>query len=227
MACERLSSSTALAKWAMTLDGKIATRNGDSRWISSSASRRIVHEIRGRVDGVMIGIGTALTDDPLLTARPPGARVATRIIVDSKARLPIESQLVQTVDQGPVLLASGPDAEPAAQQRLEDAGVELLRCTGANHAARLQELLDELGHRQMTNVLVEGGSQLLGTLADLKEIDEVHAFIAPKLVGGQESPMVCGGLGVSSMTDALPLRDVVIQQIDNDVYVQGRVAKEK
>ncbi len=214
------------AKWAMTLDGKIATHRGDSRWISSEAAREVVHQMRGRMDGIVIGIGTALADDPLLTARPAGPRVATRIVVDSDARLPLESRLVQTTDQAPVLLAHGPGADPTQLQLLADAGVELLHCQRSRSSERLMELLDALGQRKMTNVLVEGGSRLLGSLADLGAIDEVHAFIAPKLLGGTDAPSAWAGAGIPTMSDALHLQDVVIQQIDGDVYVRGRVAKE-
>ncbi|MFO1091818.1 MAG: RibD family protein [Planctomycetaceae bacterium] len=99
------------AKWAMTLDGKLSTRTGDSKWISSEESRRIAHELRGRMDAIIVGIGTALADDPLLTARPPGPRVAMRVVLDSEARLPIDSQLVRTAARdAPVLVAVGPRA---------------------------------------------------------------------------------------------------------------------
>ena len=170
----------------MTLDGKIATRTLDSRWVSSDASREIVHRLRGRVDGVMIGRATAAADDPLLTARPPGPRTAVRIVLDSTASLSDSSQLVRTARETPVLVATGPAAAAQDRQRLAAAGCEVIECPGESHADRLAWLLDELGRRRMTNILVEGGGQLLGSLLDLGQIDEVHAFIAPKLIGGSQ-----------------------------------------
>src|SRR5262245_15622465 len=123
-----------IAKWAMTLDGKIATRAGDSRWISGEASREIVHGLRGRMDGVMVGRGTAQRDDPLLTARPPGPRTATRIVVDSRASLSLESQLIRSVGDAPVLVTVGSDAPQENIDRLTAAGCEVVVCrpTGAS-----------------------------------------------------------------------------------------------
>src|SRR5204863_2249433 len=113
------------AKWAMSLDGKIATRTGDSKWISNETSRRVVHALRGRMDGILIGIGTALADDPLLTARPPGPRIATRVVLDSQARLPVESQLVRTISQAPLLIVAGPTAPAERLAALRDRGAEV------------------------------------------------------------------------------------------------------
>jgi diaminohydroxyphosphoribosylaminopyrimidine deaminase/5-amino-6-(5-phosphoribosylamino)uracil reductase len=213
-----------IAKWAMTLDGKLATSTGDSRWISSEASRVIVHRLRGRVDAVLIGSGTAIADDPLLTARPAGARTAARIIVDSRAQLSPRSQLVRTTREAPVIVAVADEAPLEKTITLESAGCEVLRCPGESHAERLLTLLTELGRRRMTNVLVEGGAQLLGALLDARQIDEVHAFIAPKLAGGATAPTAIGGRGRSLMAAAVLLTDPSIQQIGCDAYIHGRVA---
>jgi len=215
-----------IAKWAMTLDGKLATRLGDSRWISCEASRAIVHEIRGRVDGIMVGRATALTDDPLLTARPAGPRKATRIVLDSHASLALTSQLVRTARQTPVLVAVGEQAPSEKRQQLADAGCEVLECPGATSDKRLEWLLDELGRRELTNILVEGGSQLLGSLLDAGQIDEVHAFIAPKLVGGAHAPGPIAGTGLELLANALKLSAPEIVPCGTDVYVRGRVARE-
>jgi diaminohydroxyphosphoribosylaminopyrimidine deaminase/5-amino-6-(5-phosphoribosylamino)uracil reductase len=216
-----------IAKWAMTLDGKLATRTGDSQWISSEASRAVVHQIRGRVDAVMVGSGTARADDPLLTARPSVRedvkRVATRVVVDSAASLSSESRLVQTASDVPVLVAAASEASPDACRRLMEAGVEVVQWPGTR-AERLNALLAELGRRRMTNVLVEGGSRLLGALFDARAVDEVHVFIAPKLAGGCEAPSPVGGEGSERMAHALQLADIAIEELDGDVYVHGRVA---
>lgn len=218
-----------IAKWAMTLDGKLATRSGDSRWISSEASRGIVHQLRGRVDAIVVGSGTVRADDPLLTARPADfddlKRAATRVIVDSEVTLPPLCRLVKTAGDAPVLVAAGERADQAACQRLVDAHIEVIRCGGETHAARLESLLEELGRRRMTNVLVEGGSKLLGTLFDIRAVDEVHVFIAPRLAGGAKAPSPFGGAGVERMAEALRLADITIEELGGDVYVHGRVQR--
>jgi diaminohydroxyphosphoribosylaminopyrimidine deaminase / 5-amino-6-(5-phosphoribosylamino)uracil reductase len=216
-----------IAKWAMTLDGKLATRTGDSKWISSEASRAAVHQIRGRVDAIMVGSGTARIDDPLLTARPADRadikRTATRIVVDSFASLSPNSRLVQTAADVPVLVAASEDAAADARNQLSTAGVEIFPCAGSTHEQRIVALLDELGRRRMTNVLVEGGSRLLGTLFDMRAVDEVHVFIAPKLAGGGAALGPIGGEGIERMTAALELADITIEELGGDVYVHGRV----
>jgi diaminohydroxyphosphoribosylaminopyrimidine deaminase/5-amino-6-(5-phosphoribosylamino)uracil reductase len=218
-----------IAKWAMTLDGKLATRAGDSKWISSEASRSVVHQLRGRVDAIMVGSGTARADDPLLTARPADhadlKRAAMRVVVDSRASLSPTSRLVQTAGDVPVMLATGPDATREACEKLSAAGLEIYRGQGNDHETRLQSLLEELGRRRMTNVLVEGGGRLLGTLFNLQAIDEVHAFIAPKIAGGAAAPSPIGGAGIDRMVDALQLADISIEELDGDVYVHGRVRR--
>jgi len=216
-----------MAKWAMTLDGKLATRTGDSQWISSESSRAVVHQLRGRVDAVMVGSRTACVDNPLLTARPADVadikRVATRIVVDSAASISLQSRLVQTAPEVPVLLAGGSDAPHDTCQRMSAAGVEVFQCAGSKHEERIVSLLDELGRRRMTNVLVEGGSHLLGTLFDMRAIDEVHVFIAPKLSGGTSAPGPIGGEGIERMAKSLQLADITIEELDGDVYVHGRI----
>ncbi|MGD9721968.1 MAG: bifunctional diaminohydroxyphosphoribosylaminopyrimidine deaminase/5-amino-6-(5-phosphoribosylamino)uracil reductase RibD [Pirellulales bacterium] len=214
-----------IAKWAMTLDGKMNTRSGDSRWISCAASRAIVHRLRGRMDAILVGRATAAADDPLLTARPPGVRVPARIVLDSQATLSSASQLVCSARDVPVMVAVGEQSAPGERQRLTDAGCEVLVCTGATHDERLAWLLDELGRRHMTNVLVEGGAQVLGSLIALREIDEVHTFIAPKLVGGTGPVAPIGGQGVEHMADALALDEPEIERSGSDVYVHGRVKR--
>lgn len=220
-----------IAKWAMTLDGKIATRAGDSRWISSEASRAVVHQLRGRVDGIMIGSGTARVDDPLLTARPALLadikRTATRIVVDSAATLSPSSRLVQTSADVPVIVAVGDSASESAVRSLTEHGVDVVHCSGADHARRIEALLAELGRRRMTNVLVEGGGRLLGTLFDLRMVDEVQVFIAPKIVGGAGATSPITGAGVDRVVDSLALADLTIEELEGDVYVHGRIRSTK
>jgi diaminohydroxyphosphoribosylaminopyrimidine deaminase/5-amino-6-(5-phosphoribosylamino)uracil reductase len=193
------------AKWAMTLDGKIATRSGDSRWISNDASRRRVHVLRGRMDAILVGIGTALADDPLLTARPPGPRTALRIVLDSRGRLPLTSQLVRTAREAPVLVVTSEAAAVQHQQELAALGCEVQVLPGEDGRPSVAALLDELGRRRLTNLLVEGGGEVLGSFRDADAIDEVHVFIAPRLAGGAGAKTPIEGQGVARIEEALSL----------------------
>jgi diaminohydroxyphosphoribosylaminopyrimidine deaminase/5-amino-6-(5-phosphoribosylamino)uracil reductase len=213
-----------IAKWAMTLDGKIATASGDSRWISSRESRNIVHQLRGRVDAIVVGRGTAAADDPMLTARPPGPRTALRVVIDTRTSLASDSQLVRTARETPVLVAVGAEAKPDDCRRLQDAGCAVFMCAGNTPQERLESLLDELGKRRMTNVLVEGGSRLLGSLFDARLIDEAHVFIAPKLAGGEGALSPIAGHGVEKIAAAAALEDVVFEPIGGDIYLRGRIS---
>ena len=219
-----------IAKWAMTLDGRIATHTGDSRWISGPKSRNVTHQLRGRVDGIVVGRGTAEVDDPLLTARPEQAenvfRKATRIVVDSSCQLSLESQLVKTAGTVPLLIATSDTAPEARCQKLSEAGAEVFRCQGDSRSQQTDSLLQELGRRRMTNILVEGGSQLLGELFDLHAIDEVHVFVAPKIVGGMDAVPPVAGQGVGKIAEALSLVECETERIDQDLYLRGRLALE-
>jgi diaminohydroxyphosphoribosylaminopyrimidine deaminase/5-amino-6-(5-phosphoribosylamino)uracil reductase len=213
-----------IAKWAMTLDGKIATSGGDCRWISNESSRQIVHQLRGRMDAIAIGIGTALTDDPLLTARPPGPRTPVRLVIDSQARLPAASQLVKTAREVPVLVAVTDGALPARLAELQAHGCEVVVLPASDGRVSLPALWDELGRREMTNVLVEGGTRLLGALRDERLIDEIYTFIAPKLVGGETAPTPIAGAGIPLMKTAERLNDPEIHLLDGDVLIHGRLS---
>jgi diaminohydroxyphosphoribosylaminopyrimidine deaminase/5-amino-6-(5-phosphoribosylamino)uracil reductase len=214
-----------IAKWAMTLDGKIAASTGDSRWISGEASRQRVHELRGQVDAILVGRGTAAADDPLLTARPLGPRQAVRIVVDSRATLASDSQLVRTAGEAPLLVAAGPQAAAADRLRLETAGCEVFVSEAQSPGERLEALLDELGRRRMTNVLVEGGARLLGGFFDRRLIDEVHVFVAPRLAGGAAAPTPMAGTGVEWMRDSLRLDRTDWRSLGEDLYLSGHVLR--
>ncbi len=220
------------AKWAMSLDGKIATHTGDSRWISNESSRAIVHRLRGRMDATIVGAGTVLRDDPLLTARPPGPRVATRIVVDTQARLSPRSQLLKTARQVPVIVAITNAAPAENIRRLEEHGAEVLIISSQparGHKSQtvdgvdLDGLLAELGRRQFTNVLVEGGARLLGSFFDGGHVDEVHVFIAPKIIGGTEAPSAVFGKGFAQIDAISALNSLSVERLGDDVYVSGRL----
>jgi diaminohydroxyphosphoribosylaminopyrimidine deaminase/5-amino-6-(5-phosphoribosylamino)uracil reductase len=208
------------AKWAMTLDGKTAVAAGDSRWISNPRSRALVHELRGRMDAIIVGIGTALADDPLLTARPPGPRVPVRIVLDSTARLPIDSQLVRTARQVPLWVAVTERASAERRETLQALGCEVLAFPGAGPVP-IEPLLDQLGRRGFTNVLVEGGGRVLGSFLDTRQVNAVEAFIAPMLEGGSHGYGPIRGTGLGAMAEALRLERHEVFAIDGDVLVRG------
>ncbi len=186
-----------IAKWAQSIDGAMADRFGESKWISCAASRHEVHRLRGRVDAVLVGIHTVLADDPLLTARPSGdidvRRRALRCVLDTHCRLPSHSQLVQTAREFPVLLFHGRQIDAAAWQRreqLSQAGIECVPIDDAVNDAdglNLGAVLDYLGSRSVTNLLVEGGSRLLAALMGQRLVDEAHIYIAPMVVADHQA----------------------------------------
>jgi diaminohydroxyphosphoribosylaminopyrimidine deaminase/5-amino-6-(5-phosphoribosylamino)uracil reductase len=212
-----------IAKWAMTLDGKIATSTGDSRWISGPRARALVHELRGRVDAIAVGIGTVLADDPQLTARPPGPRTAARVVLDSAARMPLESQLVRTARAVPVWVAVTERASAERRAALAARGCEILVHPGSGPVP-LVPLLEALGRRAVTSLLVEGGGTVLGALLDAGQVDAVDVYIAPRIAGGNAAPGPAGGLGCQRMAEALRLEHVHVSTIEGDLRVQGTIA---
>lgn len=215
-----------IAKWAMSLDGKIATHTGDSQWISCDESRRVVHELRGRVDAIMIGGGTAKRDNPLLTARPAGPKRALRIVLDSKAQLPSESQLATTLDDGPVLVIASKDARTREVERLRHTGCEVYVSEAETHNDRLVEVLYELGRRKITNLLVEGGSRVLGSLFEQSLIDEVWSFTSPKLIGGFVAPSPIAGQGLNLVAESPRFSEGEWRVLGSDAMFRGRISKE-
>ncbi len=209
------------AKWAMTLDGKIATRTGDSKWISNESSRRRAHALRGRMDAVIVGIGTVFADNPELTARPPGPRTGVRIILDSNCRLPIDSTLVQTAHEVPTLVAATRAASADRVATLRRLGCEVLSLPATDRRTDVKSLLAELGRRRFTNVLVEGGGTVLGAFLDAGVIDEVQVFVAPCLAGGAEARPAVAGMGVDKIAEALRLKELRVEMVEGDVLIHG------
>ena len=194
-------------KVAMSLDGKIATASGDARWISSEASRALVHRLRARHDAVMVGVGTVLADDPLLTARPGGrarARQPLRVVVDSTARTPLASRLVTSAGPtAPVLVATTPRAPAQRLERLRERGIEVrVLPQTADGRVDLGTLMAELGRRDVLDVLVEGGGTLAGSLVASGMADRLLVFVAPVILGGVTAPTPVGGAGVARIADA-------------------------
>lgn len=216
-----------IAKWAMTMDGKIATAAGDSEWISNESSREMVHRLRSRVDAIMVGSGTAKSDDPSLTVRLPGiqetdehsnSRVPLRVVFDSKASTAIVSKLIQTSPEVPTLIAVSPQHDAKHAARLVENGAEVWIGESLGRHERMLELLIHLAGRGVTNVLVEGGGRTLGLLNDLGEIDEVHAFIAPKLLGGFHAVTPVMGLDRNRIADGTLLQLRTARRVGDDIY---------
>jgi diaminohydroxyphosphoribosylaminopyrimidine deaminase/5-amino-6-(5-phosphoribosylamino)uracil reductase len=211
-------------KAAMSLDGRVASPTGDSRWISSVESRELVHRWRAECDAVAVGIGTALADDPLLTARLEGdARQPTRVVFDSGARLPLTSALVTSIDQAPLILICAPEAASARRDGLERAGAEVIVATGRNDQARLEAALDELGRHEIQDLLVEGGPTFAGALFDAGEIDEVRLFIAPVFIGAAEARAALEGTGAMRIADGVRPLATSFEQIGEDMLVRARL----
>ena len=216
-----------IAKWAMTADGKIATATGDSKWISSEQSRRLVHKWRGQVNAVLVGAGTARRDDPLLTCRPPGARRPLRIVLDSKASLAGESRLVRTVSEAPLMIACHISASDADRSRLADAGCRIAALPGENNRPAPEALLDLLGAEKLTYLFVEGGAEVLGRFFEKNLIDEVRVFIAPALAGGASAPGPIAGAGIATMADAARLERAQWKRVGPDMLLTGRIRYKK
>lgn len=208
-----------IAKWAQSLDGRLSTAEGDSQWISNEASRRLVHRIRARVDAIMVGSGTVLKDDPLLTARGvPIRRRAVRVIVDARLRVPLKSQLVTTARHDPTLiLTTRKAAQSVKAQRLQRLGVQVEACRSRKGKIDLANVLEELSGRGMTNILVEGGPTLLTSFFEKNFVDEAYVFTAPIFIGGRDARSALGGKGISSVAAAMKPRTVSIRKMDDNV----------
>lgn len=211
-----------IAKWAMSMDGRIATITGDSQWITGEVSRGEVHRLRGRVDAIVVGSGTVSADDPTLTARPAGPRLATRIVLAGKTLPKADSNLMRTIAAAPVLVVTSLRQDSPELENLRKFGAEVLPCVSACHEETSLSLLDELGRRGMTNILVEGGGGTLASFAAVDELDEIHAYIAPKMLGGRRAPGPVGGRGFESLVDAPSFKTIEITRFDHDLRVITR-----
>lgn len=207
-------------KTAMTLDGKIATHTGDSRWISSETSRRVVHALRNECDAVMVGSDTVILDDPSLTVRHgKSRRNPLRIIVDGTLRIRMNSAIVTTASQIPTIIVTTSKAPIETVDALTNAGVDVITATQRGSHIVLRWLLEELGRRGVMSVLLEGGGRLAAAMLEERLIDRVMFFIAPKIIGG--SKCVLPSHGVAKMADALSLADPVITIVGPDILVDG------
>lgn len=207
-------------KYAMTLDGKICTRTGNSKWVSGEESRKEVHLMRRALTGILCGIGTVLADDPMLNtriAKNPAARNPIRIVADRKARIPMDCQLVRTAHEIPTIVVYAEGADLYKLSQLKAAGVKTWCCN------TIDQLLERAGKERIDSILLEGGGTLNEAFMREGLIDEVCAFIAPKLIGGADAKTPIEGLGFGKMANALPLTDIRTRQLGDDILVRGLV----
>ena len=209
------------AKFALSLDGKLATRSRDSRWITGTEARERVHQLRSQVDAIMVGVGTVLSDDPQLTARPGGARAERqpkRIVVDSRGNTPPTARMLR--EPGVTIIAATALAAPDWKATMEQAGAEAIDLPSRAGGVDLAALMKVLGQRGVISLLVEGGGTLLGSLFSEGLVDKVCAFIAPTIIGGKEAVGI-GGPGVERMTEAQRLTRVRVERLGDDILVIG------
>jgi diaminohydroxyphosphoribosylaminopyrimidine deaminase / 5-amino-6-(5-phosphoribosylamino)uracil reductase len=210
-------------KSAISLDGRVATAEGDSKWISGADSRALVHRWRSESDAVAVGVGTALADDPLLTARDVDtARQPARIVFDSAARLPLDSALIRSLDEARLLVVVSPNAPGGRRGRLERAGAEVVVAPGAG-GDQITSALTELGHREITSLLLEGGPTLAGSFVDAGEVDELRLFIAPVVIAGEGAPPLARGRGASRIADATRALATEWDRVGDDLLIRARL----
>ncbi|HWK19054.1 MAG TPA: bifunctional diaminohydroxyphosphoribosylaminopyrimidine deaminase/5-amino-6-(5-phosphoribosylamino)uracil reductase RibD [Solirubrobacteraceae bacterium] len=213
-----------LFKSAMTLDGKVATRAGDSKWISGEESRYLAHHWRAECDAVAVGIGTALADDPQLTARVKNVhRQPRRVVFDALARLPLTGQLVRDAREIPLTVVVSRAAPRACTDALETHGVDVIVATGENEPARVCSALDQLGAAEISSILLEGGPHLAGAFLDAGEIDEIRLFLAPMVLGGRTARDPLEGQGVDTIAEAVHALTLDVEQVGEDVLVSARL----
>jgi diaminohydroxyphosphoribosylaminopyrimidine deaminase / 5-amino-6-(5-phosphoribosylamino)uracil reductase len=213
-----------LFKSAMTLDGKVATRSGDSKWISGKSSRERAHYWRAECDAVVVGVGTALADDPLLTARIDGvARQPRRVVFDSLGRLPLDAQLVRDARTTPLTVVVSRAAPRAATDALKAHGADVIVATGEHEPARVVSALDQLGAAGIGSVLLEGGPHLAGAFLDAGEVDEIRLFLAPLVLGGRTARDPLEGEGVEQIADAVRALTLECERIGEDLLISARI----
>lgn len=230
-------------KAACSLDGRIATCAGDSKWITGEEARAASQALRYEYDAILVGVGTVLADDPLLTDRSGQLRhrPLVRVVLDAGLRTPLSSQLVQTAREWPLLIfaarhemidnmgfpiySDSGDTSDERQQAFENLGVEVIRVAADGGLLDLEQVLSELGRRSLTSVIVEGGAEVAGSLIERRLADKVTFFIAPKIIGGREAVPVVGGHGAERLSDALELREVAIVQRGKDIELTGYPAQ--
>lgn len=214
-------------KAAMTLDGKIATATGQSKWITNETSRAYGYKLRDIYDGIMVGINTVIEDDPMLTARVDGGKNPIRIVVDSSLRIDINANVVQD-KSAKTIIATTDKADKDKILKLQAQDVDVIVVDkDENDKVDIEKLLDILGQQNICSILVEGGATLSGSFVAKKLVDKVYFFIAPKIIGGKEAKTPVAGTGILNLQEALALKDIQIEKLEEDILIIGRVDKDK
>jgi diaminohydroxyphosphoribosylaminopyrimidine deaminase/5-amino-6-(5-phosphoribosylamino)uracil reductase len=212
-----------ILKAAASLDGKIATQTGDSRWITGESARQHVHHLRNEVDAVLVGIGTILRDNPMLTTRLGMAdqRDPTRVIVDNLARLPLRAQVINRASTAPTVLAVSEMAPRARLEALEREGVQVLVVPGSPRRVSLAHLMEALGKMGFVSVMIEGGAEINASAFQEEIVDKLMLFLAPIIIGGKATPTAVGGEGIETLRQAKRLRDVRVERFGEDILIEG------
>ncbi len=217
-------------KAAVSLDGKIATREGDSQWITGPEAREFGHRLRDRYDAVLVGVNTVLADNPLLTTRlPEGGRDPVRLVLDSLARTPPGSAVINRSSQAPTIIVTTDRAPRDRVRLLEQAGAVVLAVPAGDSGGRvdIRALMRTLAEREITSVLIEGGGEVHASALASGVVDKVAWFVAPKLIGGREAPGPLGGLGIDRLSEAVSLDRVSVARMGNDIFVEGYISKQR
>ncbi|WP_270632202.1 bifunctional diaminohydroxyphosphoribosylaminopyrimidine deaminase/5-amino-6-(5-phosphoribosylamino)uracil reductase RibD [Megamonas funiformis] len=214
-------------KAAMTLDGKIATATGQSKWITNETSRAYGYKLRDIYDGIMVGINTVIEDNPMLTARVDGGKNPIRIVVDSNLKIDINANVVQD-KSAKTIVATTDKADKDKILKLQAQNVDVIVVDkDENDKVDIEKLLNILGQQNICSILVEGGATLSGSFVAKKLVDKVYFFIAPKIIGGKEAKTPVAGTGILNLQEALALKDIQIEKLEEDILIIGRVDKDK
>lgn len=216
-----------ILKCAATLDGRLATRSGDSKWITGSQSRRFAHRIRHAVDAIMVGVDTVKTDDPSLTTRLENktGRNPRRVILDTRLTIPETAKVLRPDTYSGTIVVAGPDAPPGKKKVLAQKGVTVLETTLKEGRIDLAPLMGQLGEMNITSLLVEGGGRVLASALADSIADKVLFFFAPKILGGDDGVPICRGKGAALISDAVTISNIKVHRFDDDVMIEGYINK--
>jgi diaminohydroxyphosphoribosylaminopyrimidine deaminase/5-amino-6-(5-phosphoribosylamino)uracil reductase len=214
-----------MAKCAATLDGRIATRTGDSRWVTGEPARRYVHQLRHGTDAIMVGINTIRNDDPSLTTRLPGMQGSdpARVILDTHLTISPDARVLQQASAAPTILVAGLPVAGNKKRAAEKAGARVLEVALKNDLIDMNALMEQLGAMELTSLLIEGGSRVLASAFNRAVVDKVFFFYAPKILGGDDGVPICSGPGAKLMGECIGIRDIAVHRLGDDVLIEGYV----
>ena len=217
-----------IAKCAATLDGRIATRTGDSKWVTGEAARRFVHRLRHAVDAIMVGINTVTVDNPSLTTRLDDreGKDPVRIILDSHLSIPPSARVLQQTSGSDTILVAGKGVERNKKSALERAGARVIEAELRNNQIDMAALMVQLGAREISSILIEGGSRVMASAFSTGIVDKVQFFYAPKILGGDDGVPICSGPGPELMNQSVAIKDIAVHRFDDDVLIEGYIEKE-